>query len=203
MMWDRKELKERGKYAMASNRGACILVALIMGVVSLVFNNSSSGTAGSGTTEAMNGVNGITNMDTEMALLFGAITTVALIISLIGLLLKIFIENTLKVGGYSFFIKNQSGMHPAFDCVLDGFRSGCYGNITLTMFLRDLYVSLWSLLFVIPGIIKNYEYMMVPYILAENPGMDHKTAFKISKRMMDGRRWTLSFWICLSLDGKF
>ena len=37
------------------------------------------------------------------------------------------------------------------------------------MFLKGLFQGLWSLLFVIPGIIKSYEYRMIPYILSENP----------------------------------
>lgn len=87
-----------------------------------------------------------------------------------------------------------------------GFKSGHYGNIVVTMFLMNLYITLWSLLFLIPGIIKAYEYLMIPYILADNPGMDRKEAFAISKRMMDGEKWNafnlqLSFigWILLSV----
>ena len=74
------------------------------------------------------------------------------------------------------------------------------------MFLKALYVFLWSLLLVIPGIIKGYEYRMIPYILAENPGIDTKEAFAMSKQMMDGNKWNafvldLSFlgWIILSV----
>ncbi len=78
-------------------------------------------------------------------------------------------------------------------------------NVVLVMFLKNLFTSLWTLLFVIPGIVKHYEYLMIPYILAENPGMDRKEAFQISKRMMDGQKMEtfildLSFigWILLS-----
>ena len=39
-------------------------------------------------------------------------------------------------------------------------------NVCWIMFLRTLFVSLWSLLFIIPGIIKQYEYMMIPFLLA-------------------------------------
>ena len=74
-------------------------------------------------------------------------------------------------------------MTGTFGNLLDGFKSGHYGNIVLTIFLRDLFISLWTLLLVIPGIVKIYEYLMVPYILAENPAMDRKSAFAISKRM--------------------
>lgn len=69
------------------------------------------------------------------------------------------------------------------------------------MFLRDLFTTLWSLLLVVPGIVKHYEYLMVPYIIAENPAMDYKEAFQISKQMMDGEKWKHLSWICHSLDG--
>jgi hypothetical protein len=74
------------------------------------------------------------------------------------------------------------------------------------MFFMNLYKALWSLLFVIPGIIKGYEYRMIPYILAENPELDKNTVFRLSKEMMDGEKWDafvldISFigWILLSL----
>lgn len=44
-------------------------------------------------------------------------------------------------------------------------------------------------MFVIPGIVKAYEYRMIPYILAENPQMSYKDAFAESKRMMTGNKW--------------
>ncbi|MDE6232254.1 MAG: DUF975 family protein [Lachnospiraceae bacterium] len=85
------------------------------------------------------------------------------------------------------------------------FSNGYIKN-AIIMLLRDIFISLWSILFVIPGIIKSYEYRMIPYILAENPEIDRKTAFELSKRMMDGQKWDtfvldLSFipWVLLSL----
>ena len=61
-----------------------------------------------------------------------------------------------------------------------------YGNVVLTQFLRNLYIFLWSLLFVIPGIVRAYGYFAVPYILAENPNMDHKRALELSRQMTMG-----------------
>ena len=73
------------------------------------------------------------------------------------------------------------------------------------MFFRDLYTFLWSLLFVIPGIVKGYEYRMIPYLLAEYPDMPMEDAFTISRNMMYGNKWKafvldLSFilWVLLS-----
>ena len=64
-----------------------------------------------------------------------------------------------------------------------------YMNVVKTMFFKDLYVFLWTLLFVIPGVYKKYQYRMVPYIMAEHPEMNYKEALELSKNMMDGEKW--------------
>ncbi len=58
-------------------------------------------------------------------------------------------------------------------------------------FLSGLYLFLWSLLLLIPGIVKSYSYAMAPYILAENPGMSANESITASRRMMDGHKWQL------------
>ena len=50
---------------------------------------------------------------------------------------------------------------------------------------------MWSLLFIIPGIVAAYSYAMAPYILAENPDMTVREAIAASKEMMRGSRWRL------------
>ena len=58
-------------------------------------------------------------------------------------------------------------------------------------FLQGLYVFLWSLLFIIPGIIAGYSYAMTNYILTENPELTASEAIEQSKQMMSGNRWRL------------
>ena len=58
-----------------------------------------------------------------------------------------------------------------------------------TLFMMVLYTFLWSLLLVVPGIIKAYEYSMIPYLLADHPEMTRKEAFAASKAMMKGNKW--------------
>lgn len=60
-----------------------------------------------------------------------------------------------------------------------------------------LRVFLWSLLFIIPGIIAAYSYAMVPYILAENPNLTPKEVLKLSKEMMKSNKWR---FFCLGLS---
>ena len=58
-------------------------------------------------------------------------------------------------------------------------------------FLQGLYVALWSLLLVIPGIVKSYSYAMAPYIMAEHPALTANEAITESRRIMDGNKWRL------------
>ena len=58
-------------------------------------------------------------------------------------------------------------------------------------FLRGLYIALWSLLLVIPGIVKTYSYAMTPYIMSEHPSLTANEAITESRRIMDGNKWRL------------
>ena len=180
MMWNRAELKMRGNMAFKKNYVSAVVVALLMGIFGTVSGESSARRV-SENSDIYSG--NLFNVGMITGLLAGIATVVILIV----LVAKVFVGNLLKMGGYRFFILNQTAQ-PGIGTLLDGFRSGHYGNIVLTMFLRDLFTALWSLLLVVPGIVKHYEYLMVPYIIAENPAMDYKEAFQISKQMMDGEK---------------
>ena len=58
-------------------------------------------------------------------------------------------------------------------------------------FFRGLFTFLWSLLFVIPGIIASYSYYMTPFILCERPDMTSREAIRESKELMRGNKWRL------------
>ena len=124
--------------------------------------------------------------------------TILLVAGIAVLLLRIFILNPLEVGVSRFFFKNleknaQIGeLGFAFDVN--------YKNVVGIMFLRSLYSFFWTLLFVIPGIVKKYEYRMIPYLLAENPSLTQQQAFAISKQMMNGQKWR-AFVLDLSFIG--
>lgn len=104
-----------------------------------------------------------------------------------GLLFRIFVGNLFEVGGCRFYEEN-SEHKTRIAWIIDGFRNGAYLRNVVTIFLRDLYTLLWMLCLIIPGIVKSYEYKMIPYILAENPQISRKRAFELSKQMMDGQK---------------
>lgn len=166
--------------AFKKNYVSAVVVALLMGIFGTVSGKSSARRV-SENSDIYSG-----NFF-NAGMITGLLTGIATVVILIVLVAKVFVGNLLKMGGYRFFILNQTAQ-PGIGTLLDGFRSGHYVNIVLAMFLRDLFTALWSLLLVVPGIVKHYEYLMVPYIIAENPAMDYKEAFQISKQMMDGEK---------------
>ena len=68
------------------------------------------------------------------------------------------------------------------------------------MFLTDLFVALWCILFIIPGLVKAYAYRLVPYIMADDPDIDAMDAIKKSQKMMKGHKWN-AFVLDLSFLG--
>ena len=121
------------------------------------------------------------------------------IICVFGTLLDIFLINPVRVGGFNFFIRQREGIS-RFTNIFGGFAHGHYKASIRNMFLKGLYEFLWSLLFVIPGIIKSYSYWMVPYITAANPNLSADRVFEISKKTMSGNKWR-TFVLQLSFIG--
>ena len=77
-----------------------------------------------------------------------------------------------------------------------------YLHQTATMALRSIYTFLWSLLLIVPGIIKALSYSMVPYILRDRPELSADETIDLSVKMMDGHKTEL-FGLYLSFAGWF
>lgn len=107
----------------------------------------------------------------------------------IAMLLALLVFSPLYIGTRRFFLSNlyKEDGKTEIGVVLYAFQNN-YGNVVLICFLKKLFLILWSMLLVIPGIVKFYSYFMVDYILAENPGIEQSRAFEISKRTMQGEK---------------
>lgn len=73
--------------------------------------------------------------------------------------------------------------------LFDGFKD--YGRILGTTLLSYVYIVLWTLLLIIPGIIKGYSYALTPFILKDHPELKFNGAIEESMRLMDGRKMRL------------
>lgn len=100
----------------------------------------------------------------------------------------IFIADPLIVAGRKYFLKARQEKNTKISILGEIFKKGNWINVAIIMFLRNIYTLLWYLT-IIGGIIKTYEYRMIPCILAENPKIKRKEAFQLSKEMMKGNKW--------------
>lgn len=79
---------------------------------------------------------------------------------------------------------------------------GRWGRKVWGMFLMNFFISLWSLLLIIPGFIKLYAYALTPYILIDNPELSANQAINLSQKMMKGHKFDL-FFLHFSFIGWF
>ena len=104
-------------------------------------------------------------------------------------LLTILVGNILIVGAARYFLQSRNELSGAgVGILLEGFKDGRYPGIMFAMLMRYVFIFLFTLLLIIPGIIKYYEYRMVPYVLADNPYMDWQEALERSKTLMNGHK---------------
>lgn len=96
------------------------------------------------------------------------------------------------------FLKVARGSDIDYGSLFVGYND--FLRIALTGLLRYVYIVLWSLLLVVPGIIKAYSYSMTPYILNDDADMKYDKAIEKSMAMMDGHKLEL-FVLDLSFIG--
>ncbi len=121
------------------------------------------------------------------AVFIGVLVVIFLVIFAAALAIEILLLNPLSVGIHRFFVRNLQEKGQMSELVYSFDHS--YLNSVKIMFFKGLYEFLWSLLLIIPGIVKSYEYRMIPYLLAEHPEMSKEEAFARSKEMMSGNKW--------------
>lgn len=196
-MWYRSELKARAKEVLRGNYWKAFLVSLVIGLAT--GGGGGSGGSGSSWRNSYNSGSGYSNWNPEAVAIFGAIAAFLGIIIIAAIGISIFLMGPLEVGGRKYFI--QSAQH--FDnkrCFRFAFDGQNYLGIVGTMFLRAIFTFLWTLLFIIPGIVKSYAYRMVPYILADNPNIGASRAIELSNNMTRGHKFDM-FVLDLSFLG--
>jgi len=208
-MWTSAELKERAKVALRGTYWKAFAISLIVTFV--------SGGVGSGFSafQEFNGFDEVGTRDFhisktgDMALMLGVF---AIVIGIVGIIMlislgfKLFVGYPIIVGSKKYFIEaaeSASEVEKAkFNLLGHAFKGPHYLDVIKSMFVKDLYVFLWTLLLIIPGIVKGYSYAMVPYILADNPNIGVKRSIELSREMTDGEKLDM-FILDLSFIGWF
>ena len=98
------------------------------------------------------------------------------------------------------FLSNARGEEDPFNVsrMFDGYRD--FVRIFTNILLTHIYILLWTLLLIIPGIIKSLSYAMTPFVLRDNPEMKNNAAIELSMKLMDGHKGEL-FWLYLTFIG--
>ena len=103
--------------------------------------------------------------------------------------IQFILGGTVQLGYCKYLLKLHDGEEGEMKDLFSQFDR--FGDGFVLSLLTAIYVSLWSLLFIIPGIVAIYKYAMAPFILLENPGMKPNDAITASKEMMDGNKGAL------------
>ena len=216
-MWEISEVKQIGKMKFKNNYWPCVLVSFILTLLSGMYFSVKGNIdqlldiAKSGDYVDPNSLkiyyilSYIANeISYDIVSLIIFITLVVIVIfivvSVVSAIYRIFIYDILQIGSAKFFLENARTGNAKVGSLGFGFTNGSYKNEVYTSFLVELRVFLWSLLFVIPGIIKAYEYALVPYILADEPYLSPEEVLNRSKNMMQGNKMKL-FALGLSFIG--
>lgn len=191
-MISRAELKMKAKQALTNNYWMAFLVCLVSGIIMGGINFTYQ--YGNGSIRSRN----IHNFIFHPAILI-FILMIVLISIIAGMAYSLFISLPINVGKTKYFLDNRNG-YSKLDTIFYSFRSGHYLNVVASLAWRALFEFLWTLLFIIPGIIKFYSYFMVPYILSDNPNIGYKRALQLSMDMTEGYKFQI-FVLQLSFLG--
>ena len=205
LMWDFSTLKQNARNSLKSfGFWTPVFVCLMHGLL--------AGTSYGGSAASSESSEETTIIDTFFPQLdslaedpFFSFIVIAIAIALIILIIAFalawsaFIGGPATVGKNRFFMEHRFS-RAQFKKLFWAYGCGSYLNVVKIMFVYEVKLLLWTLLFIIPGIIKSYEYFMVPYILAENPTISCEDAFYLSKKMTDGEKASI-FFLQLSFIG--
>ena len=118
----------------------------------------------------------------------------ALVITIGGGILAYFME----IGLVRYMVNFIKDKETNFEILFSKFKD--WKQVIITYLHQFAFIFLWTLLFIVPGIIKGYAYALVAYIIADDPTISSKDALKLSEEMMKGHKVEL-FVLGLSFLG--
>jgi len=126
-------------------------------------------------------------------LLYGAVVLVASFIPYLSFL-NFLVAGPMMTGLAAFYLKLARNGTPEIADVFSGFSN--YVNALVASLLVCLFVLLWTLLLIVPGIVATFAYSQTFYIVADNPDMPGPEALRLSKAMMRGFKGKLFYLLC-------
>lgn len=134
----------------------------------------------------------------------GAIVVCLLYVLLVGAIAStgigvLLLNSLFSIGLYQAFTAGRTKENYDISDFFDPFSNEVSNRIALSV-LKNIYIILWTLLFIIPGIIKSYSYAMSDYIAYRNPNLNYNDCINYSRKIMDGHKMEL-FVLELSFIG--
>lgn len=115
-------------------------------------------------------------------------------IPIAGQIISLVISGPMTLGFCMFFLSFSRGQDPTLSELFEGFSR--FGTAFCAYILQGIFVLLWALLLIIPGIIAALSYSMTYYIICDNESISALDAIRASKELMRGNKWKL---FCLGL----
>jgi len=116
------------------------------------------------------------------------------VIPIVGGVIGLFIAGPMAVGICIFTLRLSRDENARLEQIFEGFKN--YGTVLGAYLLMVVFIFLWALLLIIPGIIAGLAYSQTFYILAEDDTIGSMDALRKSKEMMNGYKWK---YFCLGL----
>lgn len=180
----RRALTGRWGVAIGSSIVASLLGGIYSANINFNFNFSDNETAGNGV------FSWFSNLTGSQMVFLGAAGAFLLNMALVFSIARLFIGSIVGIGYARFNLDLVDNVTEARFATLFSYMR-FWKVAIITRIVRTLYIVLWTLLFIIPGIIASYNYALTDYILAENPELTTKEALELSKKMMYGHRFRL------------
>lgn len=187
------DYRSTARAALSGYWGTSILVALVAGLLGADGNAFSS--AGSSSSDSSSTV---ASMDSVPPVVLGIIVALFSLL-VIYALVTLIIGGAMKLGLVSYNMDLITRRNPPVFSTLFS-RFNIFGKAFALNFMMNLFITLWTLLLIVPGIIAMYRYVLAPYLMAENPNLGVMEAIRLSKQMMVGNKWRL-FKLYISFIG--
>lgn len=183
------DYRERARVSLSGNWGMAVLICFVgalLGGIQTVVPVSASYQYGEGMSLQIFGLN--MNLDQLPVEMLGMLTFMLGVISIYSLA-QFVVGGAVELGMCAYFSKRALGENADIKDEFSYFQY--FGKALGLRIVTSIFIFLWTLLLIVPGIIASYRYAMATYILAEHPEMGIMEAIEASKQMMDGNKWAL------------
>ena len=189
------DYRERARASLKNNWGMAVLVCFL----GMLLGGITTGSVVTANYDLDDGfgvrVFGIDPFGNDISMGLYSILTMAALAASIFALIKFVIGGAVELGICAYFSKLALGVNADINDEFAYFKY--FGKALGLRVVISVFTFLWSLLFVIPGIVAAYRYSMATYLMAEHPEMGIMEAIDASKQMMDGNKWSL---FCLDIS---